>query len=326
MPPSLTISIAMCTYNGEKFLQEQLDSFLRQTRLPDELVVCDDASQDGTGTILKNFADQAPFIVRLFKNEENLGYAKNFEKAVSICQGDIIAFSDQDDIWLPNKLLRIEDVFQKNPDVGYVFSDASIVDEHLKPYDYSLWDYCHFKNKLKEMYSPQEFTIIFTRRTAIYGLVLACRRYLCNLLLPFPEYWAHDEWIPFIGSILSSVVPITDELVKYRHHDSQYSGVRKIGSLKIVNSAKKHGRHSYLEKAIKWKGARDYLTSNVNLKIRPSIIKDIEDKIEHYYTRANIPYSRVKRIFTIVKEYYTGRYSRFSSGWKSVVKDLILLR
>ena len=99
MAKTLTISIAMTTYNGEKYLQEQLDSFLGQNRLPDELVVCDDGSQDRTMAILESFSSRAPFPVRIYRNSAKLGYSKNFEKAGSLCTGDIIAFSDEDDVW-----------------------------------------------------------------------------------------------------------------------------------------------------------------------------------------------------------------------------------
>lgn len=92
-----TISTAMCTYNGEKYLREQLESIARQTLLPNELVVCDDCSSDETVEIIQDFSRNAPFSVRLMINENNLGFAKNFEKAITLCSGEIIVLSDQDD-------------------------------------------------------------------------------------------------------------------------------------------------------------------------------------------------------------------------------------
>ena len=127
MSRPLTISIALCTYHGERFLQEQLDSFLQQTRLPDELVVCDDGSTDLTVPILEAFGVQAPFPVRLSINSQNLGFTKNFEKAISLCRGEIIAMSDQDDVWLPEKLEKFEQVFVNRPQLGYVFCNAQVV-------------------------------------------------------------------------------------------------------------------------------------------------------------------------------------------------------
>src|SRR5713101_1538304 len=101
------LSVAMCTYYGARFLQEQLESIAAQTRLPDELVVCDDRSADGSVEIVRNFAKSAPFPVQLEINETNLGAIKNFEKAIGLCEGETIALADQDDIWKPQKLSRL---------------------------------------------------------------------------------------------------------------------------------------------------------------------------------------------------------------------------
>ena len=99
-----TASIALATYNGEKFLQRQLDTLAAQTRLPDEMAVCDDGSTDGTLEILRQFAETAPFPVRIFQNLKNLGPGRNFRKAFSLCEGDVTFFCDQDDVWFPEKL------------------------------------------------------------------------------------------------------------------------------------------------------------------------------------------------------------------------------
>src|SRR5688572_14133745 len=97
-------SVAMCTYNGARYLKEQLDSFTVQTRLPDELIVCDDGSSDETCQIVSTFAASAPFTVRLEVNQQTLGSTQNFAKAIQLCRGDLIALCDQDDVWLPGKL------------------------------------------------------------------------------------------------------------------------------------------------------------------------------------------------------------------------------
>ena len=100
---TLRISIAMSTYNGGKYLQEQLDSFLAQTSLPDELVITDDCSTDNTLEIIQAFAAMAPFEVRWEQNEKNLGYTGNFNQALMKTTGDLVFLSDQDDVWFPEK-------------------------------------------------------------------------------------------------------------------------------------------------------------------------------------------------------------------------------
>jgi len=106
------LSVAMCTYNGEQYLQEQLDSIIAQTRLPNEVVVCDDGSTDATLQILDEFQETAPFPVRIYRNGTRLGPTKNFEKAIKLCSGNVIALSDQDDVWMPHKLERLEEVLK----------------------------------------------------------------------------------------------------------------------------------------------------------------------------------------------------------------------
>src|SRR5690349_17434303 len=120
----MRISIALCTYNGGPFLAEQLASYVQQTRLPDELVVCDDCSSDNTMAILRDFAARAPFAVRLHQNAANLRSTRNFEQAIRLCTGDVIALSDQDDVWLPEKLERMERTLAADPEISLVFSDA----------------------------------------------------------------------------------------------------------------------------------------------------------------------------------------------------------
>lgn len=134
-----TISIAMATYNGERFIAEQLESLAAQTYRPHELVVCDDGSADGTTAIVEAFAARAPFPVRIFRNERNLGYACNFLKAASLCEGDWIAFCDQDDVWASQKLERVAEAIRRRPEVLLVAHPAYITDNEGRPTGEIAW-------------------------------------------------------------------------------------------------------------------------------------------------------------------------------------------
>ena len=125
---SITISIAMATYNGDRYIGEQLDSLARQKLLPLELVVTDDGSSDGTLDILKAFSEGAPFPVRIFRNTTRLGYEENFLKAASLCNGDVIAFCDQDDIWMDRKLEVCAPMFADPSIVGVLHTGQSMRD------------------------------------------------------------------------------------------------------------------------------------------------------------------------------------------------------
>ena len=129
----------MTSCNGERFVGEQLESFAKQTRKPDELVVCDDRSADRTSEILHDFAKNSPFPVRVVVNEQRLGVTQNFDQAVKLCTGDLIFLSDHDDYWLPEKLAAHESIHQADPGVGLVISNAAICDESLKSLGYTLF-------------------------------------------------------------------------------------------------------------------------------------------------------------------------------------------
>ena len=107
-------SVALCTYNGQSFLSEQLNSILNQTHPVDEIIICDDCSTDQTIEIIKYFKDKFPNLIQLFENENSLGTIKNFEKAISLTKGDLIFLSDQDDIWFSSKVNEMVTFFDKN--------------------------------------------------------------------------------------------------------------------------------------------------------------------------------------------------------------------
>ena len=129
----------MSTFNGSQFLEKQLESIANQTKRPAELIVTDDGSTDETLEILEHFKKTAPFSVKIYENEKNLGFADNFLRAASLCSEEWISFCDQDDIWLPNKLQDAELAIQKNPNTNlilqnaYLYSEAGVVYKRLFP-------------------------------------------------------------------------------------------------------------------------------------------------------------------------------------------------
>src|SRR2546426_7732246 len=152
MSKSGSVSVAMCTYNGARFLLAQLRSIAFQTRPPDELVICDDGSTDKTLAIVTRYAGTVEFPVRVHRNSQRLGPAKNFEQALSLCRGDIVALSDQDDVWRPEKLRVLEEALCVD-DAGYAFSDAVLVDETGGVIHHSLWELVGFDRSKRVAFS-----------------------------------------------------------------------------------------------------------------------------------------------------------------------------
>ena len=206
----MKVSIAMATYNGGKYLREQLDSFLAQTRLPDELVITDDCSTDDTLAILEEFAASAPFEVRWERNEENLGYTGNFNKALMKATGDLVFLSDQDDAWFPEKLERMERYALDDPEALVVMNDAALTDGSLN--DTGL-------TKLGQIASAG-----LSESSFVMGCCAAVRREFLDLCLPIPAgYKGHDGWIVRMADGIGRKRVCGEILQWYRRHDENES-------------------------------------------------------------------------------------------------------
>lgn len=219
------ISVALCTYNGEKFIEEQLDSILNQTVKVDEIVICDDNSTDKTIEIIKQYIIKFPAIIQLYRNEINLRSVKNFEKAISICSGTIIFLSDQDDVWSIHKVNAYVNYFNQNPNIKVIASNGNYIDEQSKIHEkYSLWDLPEF---LKEQNTVIDYfkTITYFANIAT-GASMAFKKEIVSQILPFPEVnnLHHDEWIATIGSFQSAFVLLNQKHFSYRIHSNQQVG------------------------------------------------------------------------------------------------------
>lgn len=224
MSAPIHASIALCTYNGEAFLREQLDSFSTQTRLPDELVVCDDGSTDGTMDLLADYATAAPFGVSVYRNPAKLGSTHNFARAVSLCQGDIIFLADQDDIWRPDKIHAVTAAFVRHPTSGLVFSNAALVDSSRKPLGRQLWRSVGIELSRIGGTELIDLFPLLCHEYMITGATLAFRKQYLPAILPIADGWMHDGWIAFIVSAFTHAVAIDQELIEYRQHRGQQIG------------------------------------------------------------------------------------------------------
>lgn len=217
-------SVALCTYNGEKFLKEQLDSILNQTVKVDEIVVCDDGSTDATVSILNSYKEAFPFVFRIYQNEKNLRSVKNFEKAISLCENEIIFLSDQDDFWLPEKVEKITPLF-RNRKIEAVFSNAFIIDDKgLNINSHTVWDVPQLTKKANEKFDLFE-TLAYIGNI-ITGATLVVRKEFCTSSMPFPEIsgFHHDEWLGLISAKSNKLFFLDEKLIKYRVHTTQQVG------------------------------------------------------------------------------------------------------
>ena len=317
----MKISVALCTYNGERFLQQQLDSIARQTQPPDELIVCDDGSMDATLEILKRFA--APFPAHVNPNPARLGVTKNFERAISLCGGDMIALADQDDVWQPEKLARLHNALKAMPQVGAVFSDADLIDGAGQPLDATLWRSIHFSPREQQAINHGDALAVLLKHRVVTGAALAFRADLREKILPIPESWVHDGWIAFVAALFADLRAIPEPLILYRQHERNFIGAAATTTAQIGESLGR-GRDSYTRNAQQYAELKERIKSWNDVPDQARILRLLDAKIAHIRARADLPRGRVGRVAPIFSELARGNYHHYSMGVKSAVKDLVL--
>ncbi len=314
-------SVALCSYNGAAFIQEQLESIVSGSVQPSQIVVCDDGSSDTTADIVRAFAANSEVSVELHVNSENLGYVKNFEKAVTLCRHPIIFLSDQDDIWINDKAALVLAEFQ-NPEVGGVFSDADLAGDDLTPMGMTVFSRLLSKKSQKKLGSGDQDAMLafLLSRPIVTGATFAFRNALLKNVIPFPDsrYFIHDGWLALAIASMSKLTVINRSLIIYRQHALQQVGLPKEGkpSAKSIQypTLRRDYAHFYIEVSA-------LLLSIPN--IRPSARKILADAIAHNNVRVSLDRKLAGRPLAILAEVFKGRYHRFSSGLPSALKDLL---
>ncbi|MGB9415669.1 MAG: glycosyltransferase, partial [Acidobacteriaceae bacterium] len=218
------ISVALCTYNGARFLPAQLESILAQTRLPDEVQVFDDCSTDNSVELLVRFAAQAAFPVHIHRNAERQGSILNFEQAIRACTGTLIALSDQDDIWHPERLRRSEETLQQHPEAGAVFTDGLLIDEAGEPTGMRLWERFIFTPNDQRRLRAGDY-IPLARQRIITGATMVFRAQYVPWIFSVGRLWHHDGWASSIIACFSGLCWVTEPLLRYRTHPGQQIGI-----------------------------------------------------------------------------------------------------
>lgn len=318
------ISVAMCTYNGARYLADQLDSIARQDRRPDELVVCDDRSTDKTGEIVQEFARRVEFPVRFVVNDINLGSTRNFEKAIGLCSSEIIVLSDQDDVWCGDKLSRIAEAFSRGEEVGAVFTDADIVDQDLRPLGYNLWDAVFFREFERRLAANGRLFDVLLRHNVVTGATMAFLSKYRNLIVPIPRSWVHDGWIALVISAVASVTAIDKPLIQYRQHGKNQIGALRKRLIDQVRIARNTNIAVYTDLIDQYSHALFRLRNMQSEVISPSKLSKLENKVKHLAVRAKMARKlEILRMPTIALELLALRYHRYSNGWLSVARDLL---
>lgn len=200
------ISVCMASYNGKKYIKEQINSILKQLSSEDELVISDDGSTDRTLDIVRSYDDER---IRLFINQGDHGYSKNFENALRHCKGDFIFLSDQDDVWKDNKVETILPLLKK---YAFVVHDAEMTDEKLQTFAISQFQRYHVEPGFWNTFARNRYN----------GCCMAMTRDFLNMALPFPKnqnLCRYDYWLPYLAEYKHISYTLYEPLILYRRHE-----------------------------------------------------------------------------------------------------------
>ena len=320
-----TVSVAMAVCNGKRYLAQQLQSILHQSLVPDEIVICDDASQDSTVEIANAFQRKYPDIINLIRNENRLGASKNFELAIRLSTGTVICLADQDDVWKPEKIQILSTLILNAKQPAGAFANSTITDENLKPTGENHWQIRGFSPALLDfLYGDHlDKLSIFLKRVPAAGHDMAFHSSLKPLLLPFPNLpECHDTWIGLVLALINVWNFTGEELTMFRQHDGNAS---RSGRNKSLLQQWHEARKSITDNSFAWHTAlyRELL-ARLNSRLAPEVIELVRDRLDHSQRRAAMNTNFARRLPMVLHELQTKRYFYYARGWKSVFQDLFL--
>ena len=225
----MTVSVAMCTYNGALYIEEQLRSILAQTVPVNEIVICDDGSTDTTIDILHRVQQSTTTPITIYVNEQHLGVNLNFEKAIKHCSGDIIFLSDQDDIWEENKVEVIKHYFSTHNDKTVVFGDAVLIDrvgQVIENYgdEMRLWEYAGFSKRAQKQFNQGFGLELWAQMNRATGATMAFRKSIVSQVQFDRTDMFHDAILSLQAMATNSLGYITQPLIRYRLHEHNTAG------------------------------------------------------------------------------------------------------
>lgn len=305
------VTVAVCTYNGERYLAQQLDSILRQTTPPDEIVLCDDGSTDGTLALARDILSRGGVPFQIIQNETKLGVTKNFEQAIRLSKGELVFTSDQDDVWMPEKLRLLTEALADKAAV-LAFSDAIVTDEALQPQGTGLWDSARFFQSRREQFAQEPFSVLCASNV-VTGATMAVRRDFALQCMPFPTAILHDDWLALNAPLYGRVVPISLPLIEYRQHGGNAEGMRTGLWQKATLWLATACDAARFEKSVHYDAARcdAFFAAHAGEKICDTPTLRAWRAFQQDRARVLHEKGRCKRAGIVLKNMLGGNYSRF---------------
>lgn len=319
----------MATFNGERFLAEQLESLETQTRRPDELVIVDDASTDGTVAILREFADRHRGRVRLRLSKENRGADLTFAEALGHCTADLVFPCDQDDRWHPEKIERIAREVEERADLGLVASDSSLIGEHGEEIEASFWRRMGVADwEVRSCNGGEAFRVLI-RHPFVSGHAMAIRRQLLSRAFPVPSAWTYDEWLNVFTTAQAPALLLRECLSSHRLHSRQTVGhSRESLRAKLRGHDRRRERFAFDRQVDRADALVDRLTELAKLSVlEPKVESVARERRRFVRARRRMRDSGLARqLLLIAREMASGRYWRVGRGVLALARDLSLLQ
>ncbi|MCQ2441176.1 MAG: glycosyltransferase family 2 protein [Clostridia bacterium] len=306
------ISVAMCTYNGEKFVAEQLESIINQSHKVDEIIICDDCSNDDTVNICKDILQKWHGNWKIVINEKKLNVTKNFEKCYSLCSGDYIFSSDQDDIWNKNKVETVMRAFDDK--TVLVFSDAVMVDTDRNVLCDSMWQSIAIKPYMLE--STSAYSKYILKRFLVCGATMAFKKTILDYSPIITEPCLHDMWIGWLAPCFGEIKAIPDKLIEYRRHSST---VTDVGKLQISKS-------NQVDRFCDLKFLRERMIVFQQKSPQSNNFKYTNEykKAVDFYGIFCI-HNKIKKIYLLLISFVNGNYKKFRGCWKLLLLDIFYI-
>lgn len=329
MTSSLSISVALCTYNGARFVREQVRSICLQSCPPVEIVLSDDGSTDDSVAVARDaweacHLERPGLNIRLqvLQNVRALGVTRNFEQAVSACRAPLIALSDQDDVWHPDRLEIMSRLFSARDDLQLLHSDARLVDDGGRDLGLSLFRALGVRAaEISRIHRGEAFDVLLQRNLAT-GATIVFRQELLRRALPFPTTWLHDEWLAVIASVTGGVDVLEDATIDYRQHTANQVGAPRRSVRRLLQKLWTARGDMHERRAAKARALCDRLAAEVAPTTAP-LRRKANEKLSHEMARAALPERRLGRVGPVLKELMAGRYARFGYGVRGAIRDLL---
>ena len=321
------ISVILAAYHGEKYIGEQLESISRQTRLPDEILIGDDSRNDATHQVVESFRHQYPGTLRYIRNPEQLGFVKNFINLAEHAAGDMIFFSDQDDVWFPEKIETLVSELEKRPNIQLLVCNSELVDEDMNSLgETSFSGVKDLSRKLDEINVGKGFFYLINGKICCSGHNMVMRKTFLPVLEQMPaSFFSHDHWLQCSAGFFNAIYICERKLTKHRRHKRNVSVFLKLSVKQNL-----------------WRRFQEIWNSSEDVFFVANTLKDFVLFTDAYPENPNRPllleYSRYfswraellqkprwKRLLILFSSIpRLGDHYRYGFGTRSMIRDLIV--